>query len=74
MNGRTLVGPAGVGNVSTAWSIVETGDFDGDGMTDILWRDTSGNVAIWFMSAWHVRPAGVGNVSTVWSIQGKGAD
>jgi hypothetical protein len=30
--------------------IVETGDFNGDGMSDILWRDTSGNTAIWFMN------------------------
>jgi hypothetical protein len=23
-------------------------DFDGDGMADLLWRDTSGNTAMWF--------------------------
>jgi len=41
---------AGVGNVPTTWSIVGTGDFNGDGKWDILWRDTSGNVAIWEMN------------------------
>jgi hypothetical protein len=66
---------AGIGNVPTSWSIVETGDYDGDGMSDILWRDTSGNVAIWFMVGDHVsRAAGVGNAPTVWSIQGANAD
>jgi hypothetical protein len=26
------------------------GDFNGDGKADVLWRDISGNEAIWFMS------------------------
>jgi hypothetical protein len=57
------------------WTIVETGDFDGDGKSDILWQDTSGNVAMWFMNGAQVRQsAGVGNVPTVWSVQGAGAD
>jgi hypothetical protein len=29
------------------WSIQLTGDFNGDSLNDILWRDTWGNVAIW---------------------------
>jgi hypothetical protein len=29
-------------NIPTTWSIVQTGDYDGDGMSDLLWRDTSG--------------------------------
>jgi hypothetical protein len=54
---------------------VETGDFNGDGKSDILWQDTSGNVAIWFMNGAHLlQSAGVGNVPTVWSIQVTGAD
>jgi hypothetical protein len=36
------------GNVNTVWSVVGTGDGDGNG--DILWRDTSGDSAIWFMN------------------------
>jgi hypothetical protein len=61
--------------VSTAWSIVETGDFYGDGMSDILWHDTSGDVAIWFMNGATVsQSSGVGNAPTVWSVQGAGTD
>jgi hypothetical protein len=57
------------------WSIVETGDFNGDGKSDILWQDTSGNVAMWFMNGTQVtQSAGVGNVPIVWSIQGANAD
>jgi hypothetical protein len=55
--------------------VAETGDFNGDGKSDILWQDTSGKVAIWFMNGTQVaQSAGVGTVPTVWSIQGTNAD
>jgi hypothetical protein len=48
-------------------------DFNGDGMSDIAWHDTSGDVAIWLMNGTQVlnpNAAGVGNVATTWSIVG----
>jgi hypothetical protein len=63
------------GRSSMRFPIVGTGDFNGDGYADILWRDTSGNVAIWEMNGITVlnpNTAGVGNVSTTWSIVGTG--
>ncbi|MBF0609242.1 MAG: VCBS repeat-containing protein [Magnetococcales bacterium] len=37
---------------NTDWQIVDVGDFDGDGKSDILWQDAvTGAVAIWFMNA-----------------------
>src|SRR5262249_59211861 len=52
-----------------------THDFNADSMSDIAWRDTSGNVAIWEMNGTTVlnpNTAGIGNVATTWSIVGTG--
>jgi FG-GAP-like repeat/FG-GAP repeat len=54
---------------------INTHDYNGDGYSDIAWRDTSGNVAIWEMNGTTVlnpNTAGVGNVPTTWSIVGTG--
>jgi hypothetical protein len=70
MDGAQVTGSAGVGNVPpSVWTIVGTGDFDGGGKTDIVWHDTSGNVAIWLMNGAQVtQAAGVGSAPTSWSI------
>jgi Alpha/beta hydrolase domain/FG-GAP-like repeat len=40
-----------LGNVPSNWTLAGVGDFNGDGFTDILWRDaTDGAVAIWFLN------------------------
>jgi FG-GAP repeat len=50
------------------WSMAETGDFDGDGKSDLLWRDISGNNAIWFMNGVTAASrAGLGKVPTNWT-------
>jgi hypothetical protein len=44
-------------------------------MSDLLWRDTSGNTGMWFMNGVTVSStAGLGNVSTVWTVQGMNVD
>ena len=64
-----------MGNISTDWSIVETGDFDGDGKSDILWRNSDGDVGIWFMNGTTLlNNPDLGNQPTSWTIQGAGAD
>jgi len=68
---------ANVGTVSsgTTWRIAETGDYNGDGYSDILWADGSGNLAVWFMNgATIASTAGLGNVGTSWTVQSANAE
>jgi hypothetical protein len=61
--------------VPTTWSIALTGDYNGDGMSDLLWRDNAGNTVIWFMNGVTVPTAApVGNIPTVWTVQATGAE
>jgi FG-GAP-like repeat len=78
MNGTSVlnVSTSFVANVSGSWSIVGTGDFNGDGSSDILWQDTSGNVAIWEMNGTTILNQATSFVANVpggtWSIVGSG--
>jgi hypothetical protein len=75
MNGAAASSAGGLGNIGSTWSIVQTGDYNADGMSDLLWRDMSGNTAIWFMNGVAVSSTGVvGNISTVWTVQSANAE
>jgi predicted small secreted protein len=72
-------GPDDNSNVGAAWvfarSRVATHDFNGDHLSDIAWRDTSGNLAIWEMNGTSIlnqATSFVGNVPGNWSIVGNG--
>jgi hypothetical protein len=75
MNGAAVSSTGGLGNVPLAWSIVETGDYNGDGRSDLLWRDNLGNTSMWFMNGVAVSStAGVGNIPTTWTVQSMNAE
>jgi hypothetical protein len=51
------------------------GVLNGDGMSDLLWRDTAGDTAIWFMNGTQVSSTeGVGNIPTNWTVQSANAE
>ncbi len=64
------------GPVSTSWIIAASGDIDGDGTMDVIWRNqVSGQVAYWLLNTSGTRKsAGVigGAVSTSWVIAAAG--
>ena len=42
-----MIATADLGNLGASWHVVGSGDFNGDGFSDILWQNDSGEVAIW---------------------------
>jgi Subtilase family/FG-GAP-like repeat len=47
-------------------------DFNGDGKSDLAWRDTAGNIAVWLMNGVEiVSPAGIGSAPLTWAIVGQ---
>ena len=79
----TLVGGHGDnGSIGAVWPFVQidwstasaaTHDFNADGTSDILWRDSSGNLALWLISNGQFSSgATLGQVSTAWSVAATG--
>ena len=75
MNGIGIMSTAVLGNLPVNWSIAETGDYNGDGKTDIFWIDNMGNVGTWFMNGTTISSVTIyGNVGTAWSVQSLNTD
>lgn len=77
MAGGVRIGEAYPGGaVSTLlWMIQGVGDFDADGRSDILWRDSGGQLAIWFGGdatrvAYPSYANAGGPVDLAWKVQG----
>jgi hypothetical protein len=50
MNGTNRSGGGLVADPGPNWHAIGTGDFNGDGQSDILFQNTNGSVAIWEMN------------------------
>src|ERR1700750_1818883 len=73
MNGTQVSSTPDLGIVGNGWSIVGTGDFNGDGFGDILWRNTNGDTSVWLMTGTStqvsvVSATDLGLVPTSWSV------
>jgi hypothetical protein len=50
MKGTAPIAEPVIGNPGPSWHVIGTGDFNGDGKSDILFQNTNGSVAIWLMN------------------------
>jgi len=70
LNGTNIVGFGYLAGIPPEWKIVGTGDFNGDGHSDIVWENTTtGQRSIWLMNGTSIIGFGdLGTVGTAWHI------
>ena len=75
MSGTSYSSSVSLGIVPTEWEIDGTGDFLGNGNSDILWTNTTtGERLIWLMNGTtYSSSVSLGVIATNWSISGVGA-
>ncbi|MFC7477185.1 FG-GAP-like repeat-containing protein [Dankookia sp. GCM10030260] len=72
-DGQTLANETALPFAGAGWTVTGTGDFDGDGKTDLLWRDATGNTAVWEMDgATFLRGDTLAAIGLDWSVAGTG--
>ena len=73
MNGALAPSFLSAGSAATTWKIAGTGDFDDDGIADILWRNSNGQVVVWLMNGAQKKTSNVvGSAGSDWTIAGTG--
>ena len=77
-DGRTVTSTGVVGTLPGNWktvNIVQIGDYNGDGMSDLLLVGSTGDVSMWLLNGATVTQAlPVANVGTTWTVQNVNAD
>ena len=58
--------------VNSTWKFATTGDFNGDGMADVVWTDPSNNVYLWTSNGGGFTSSFVARNAAGWSIVGSG--
>ncbi len=71
MNGLTITSTSFPDSAPTAWDIQAVGDLNGDGKSDVIWRNNSNRaVAVWLMNGATITfTTFPGAPSTDWKIQ-----
>ncbi len=73
LSGSSYVSFSTFASAAENWNIAGTGDFNGDGETDILWRSNSGKTAIWHMNNAELQDyAFLQDVPSAWQPMGVG--
>ena len=78
LNGPNMIGGGSVGGGSLVhpgphWHVIGTGDFNGDGNSDVLWQNDSGEIVIWELNGTRViAAASLGNPGPSWHAIGAG--
>jgi len=72
MSGSTVSSSVNLGT-SPDWSVIATGDFNGDGNTDLLWRQAvTGATVMWLMNGSTISSATYLGGSTDWAVTATG--
>jgi hypothetical protein len=74
-NGATIADSQGLGTISNDDSAPATPpvhDFNGDGLSDILWRNDNGQIGEWLMSGASFQPKTVAFITPDWHVADKG--
>ena len=75
LNGSNIINSGlSNGQIGTNFNFGTTGDFNGDGSSDVFWVSDSGQVAEWNMKDASVIGSGLsnGSIGTDWSVAGSG--
>jgi Ca2+-binding RTX toxin-like protein len=76
LDGPNIAATGSPGTVAPylGWQIKTTGDFNGDGKTDILWQNTDGTPSVWLMNGTGVTWGGAigSNPGASWQVKGTG--
>jgi hypothetical protein len=72
LNGGVIQSAQTVGAVGPEWQIAGNADFNGDGLSDVLWRAGT-QISTWQMNGAQIQAAQIaGSVGTEWRIEGTG--
>ena len=53
-----------IGSADPSWTLYATGDFNGDGIYDIVWKRPDNTLTVWLMKAYGAAPTVINNAGT----------